>query len=466
MTPLTEFMQLNKPVILFIYGLVFFSLGTTVALQSRSYSRLQLARSLKWLAAFGIIHGVHEWGDLFIPMQASNMSESTLLLWTTIQLLTLAISFACLFAFGFSLLQPLKRAKWVLSIPLIVLIIWGLTVFVLLPSVTNSLIEWRNISNALARYFLAFPAGLLAAYSLRWHSNERIAPLNARHITRNLRYAGVAIFLYAFFGGLVVPPIPFFPGNYFNSVTFTQLFGIPPIVFRSIIGLALAFFFIRALEVFDLECAQQIEGMEQQQILAVERQRIARDLHDGAIQSAYSAGLLVESASRLAEPDSELKQRLERAVVAMNGAIGDMRHNLEELQTSPTSQPLKTSLLDLLRDPRFASLLEIHSQLDLDECLSLSPIRSDHVKSIVQEALSNVVRHAHAQQAWVSANQQGNRMLVVIRDDGRGLSEPHQEGYGLRNMHDRARMLGGSLSLENTSEGTAVTLDYPWDDEL
>ena len=293
MSHLSEFMQLNQPIILFIYGLVFFSLGTTVALHSRSYSRLQLARSLKWLAAFGIIHGLHEWGDLFIPLQAPNLSDQTLFLLTAIQLLLLAISFVCLFAFGFSLLQPLKKLKWLASFPYFILLAWCLVVFLLLQSTTTNLIEWRNISNALARYFIAFPAGLLAAYSLRRHSNERIAPLNAPYITQNLRFAGIAIFLYAIFGGLIVPPVPFFPGRYINSLTFTQAIGIQPYLFRSLIGIALAFFIIRALEIFDLESARQVEEMEQQQILVAERQRIARELHDGVIQSAYTAGLLV-----------------------------------------------------------------------------------------------------------------------------------------------------------------------------
>ena len=65
----------NREIILFLYGLVFFLLGLIIALQSQRYSRLDLARNLKWLAAFGIAHSLHEWGDLFIPIQATHLSD-------------------------------------------------------------------------------------------------------------------------------------------------------------------------------------------------------------------------------------------------------------------------------------------------------------------------------------------------------------------------------------------------------
>ena len=71
MDTLRTLFENNRDLILFVYGMIFFTLGLMIALQSRRYSRLDLARSLKWLAAFGLIHGLHEWGDLFIPIQAA-----------------------------------------------------------------------------------------------------------------------------------------------------------------------------------------------------------------------------------------------------------------------------------------------------------------------------------------------------------------------------------------------------------
>ena len=69
-----SFFILNREIIYFVYGLAFFLLGFAIALQSRRYSRLDLARSLIRLSAFGITHGLFEWGDLFIPIQAKYLN--------------------------------------------------------------------------------------------------------------------------------------------------------------------------------------------------------------------------------------------------------------------------------------------------------------------------------------------------------------------------------------------------------
>ena len=65
---LAELFETNRIIVLSVYGQVFFVMGLAVALQSRHRSELPLARALPWLAGFGIIHGLMEWGYLFLPM--------------------------------------------------------------------------------------------------------------------------------------------------------------------------------------------------------------------------------------------------------------------------------------------------------------------------------------------------------------------------------------------------------------
>jgi hypothetical protein len=86
-----------------------------------------------------------------------------------------------------------------------------------------------------------------------------------------------------------------------------------------------------------------VEGMEQQQILATERERIGRDLHDGAIQLVYTAGLLVESARTQAPPETPLASRLDRAVTVLNDAVTALRRNLGELRPAPSAATLLTA---------------------------------------------------------------------------------------------------------------------------
>ena len=281
-----------------------------------------------------------------------------------------------------------------------------------------------------------------------------------------LRVGGIALILYGIFGGLLPPPVAFFPGNVINSASFEAIVGIPPSIIQSLIGLVLAITFIRALEIFDVETARRIEVMEQQQILSAERDRIARDLHDGVIQKVYTAGLLVKSAEQQATADSSTANRLHTAAAVLEDAITDLRRNIGELHTPTSSESLPVALHRLTEDPRFKPLVDISLNLDLRDSERLPPTRIEHIVAIVTEALSNVVRHAHARRVNVTGQQINGRLQLIIQDDGLGLPRDHGWGYGLRNMRDRARLLNGQLEVTGVNgKGTTVRLDIPWKDE-
>jgi signal transduction histidine kinase len=216
-----------------------------------------------------------------------------------------------------------------------------------------------------------------------------------------------------------------------------------------------------------VETQRRIEELEQQQIINAEHERLARELHDGAIQKVYTAGLLVESAARMAEPDTELDKRLKRAVVVLNDSILDLRRNLSELHDpTPTAiDSLPALLQKLADDPHYNSMVSITLNLQLpNEEKTLSPIRSGHVVAIVNEALSNAVRHAQAKSVRIAANDSGETLHISIHDDGIGISSDAKPGYGLRNMRDRAHLLSGIIEFEKR-KGTLIALSIPWVDQ-
>jgi signal transduction histidine kinase len=466
MITLAEFFALNQSIIYFIYGLVFFILGFAIILQTRKSSRLDLARNLRWLAAFGIAHGLHEWGDLFIPIQATYLSPQIMRLLYILHLMLLAFSFAFLFEFGLALVytgKPVRLFHW---LTMILFLSWFITVFFILSSSFVEEHSWRHTANALARYLIGLPGGFLAAYGLRQHTLHRIKPLNVPMIVLTLQVAGVTIGIYALLAGLIPPPVNFFPGNVINQATFTQWVGIPPLVFRSLTGMIIAISLIRALEIFDVVTERRIEELEQNQIITAERERLARELHDGAIQKVYTAGLLVESASRLADSKSEIGSRLARSVTVLNDAIADLRRNLSELHSdSPSAtESLSTLLQKMAEDPHYTSMVNITVDADLLNDKKLSPMRASHVFAIVNEALANTVRHAQAQNVEIRARDQGGQLQIEIEDDGIGITTEPKASYGLRNMRDRARLLNGDLKF-STEKGTTVMLTIPWVDQ-
>ena len=465
MEGLRTFLEANSTLITFVYGLVYFILGLAIALQSYHSSRLELARSLPWLAAFGFTHGVHEWGELFIPVQAEYFGGQTFFLLHRLHLLLLAASFACLFQFGVALLRPFGWGRWLRALPGAALGAWVFVTFFPLAAAYDDFMVWHDAANALARYWLGFPGALLSAYGLHRHVNRWIAPFGIPGIARQLRTAAVMLVLYAFFSGLVPPAAPFFPANVLNSTSFAALLVAPPPVFRSILGLILALSIIRGLEIFNVETDLLIEGMRQQQIVAGERDRIARNLHDGSIQKVYTAGLIAESALKKMKPRSIAARRLQMALTVLDDAIGDLRRSLGELTASPSGQLLTKRMRDLAEDPRFGSFVRIDLQMNLPEAEDFSAVRAEHVLAIVTEALSNVLRHAHAQKVTIQAQRQGERLLLSVRDDGIGMPAGTLADYGMRNMRDRAHLLGGSLTVDGSRrKGTTVTLDIPWSD--
>jgi signal transduction histidine kinase len=471
MISLSEFFALNTEIILFVYGLGFFILGFAIILQVQQTqaSRLELARSLRWLAAFGITHAFNEWADLFIPIQARYLGPVAVKFLLVIQLLLLAISFACLFEFGASILRPVSGAGWLRGVPAIILGVWAFLVFFILLPTAADLAVWDRSANALARYFIALPGGLLAAYGLRIHAIRRIKPLNMPIIFQTLQVAGISMGIYAILAGLITPPVPFFPGNLLNTQTFLQSIGLPIIILRGLAAILITISIIRSLEVFSVETQRKIEQLEQQQIINAEHERLARELHDGAIQKVYTAGLLVESASRLTDPSTEVGLRLERSVNVLNDAIADLRRNLSELhagQIAASEASLPQLLQQLAENPHYNSLVHMTLDMKLPDEKSLSSVRTGHVIAILNEALANIVRHANARNVQIEAHDLGNRLFVSIKDDGTGFSPDAQPGYGVRNMRDRSRLVNGDIQFSGQpGKGTTITLQIPWVDK-
>ncbi|NOZ50356.1 MAG: sensor histidine kinase [Chloroflexi bacterium] len=460
-----QLFAINNVIILFVYGQVFFVLGLAITLQSLRHSRLSLARSLKWLAAFGFTHGLHEWGDVFIPIQAQYLPVSVTGVLQSLQLLLLALSFTCLFQYGIETLRPLPgRWRYLRYAPLSIFVTWLLYMFTPGLTGTHSLAEWHRLGNILARYSLGFPGGLLAAYSLRHQAQRIVVPFKMEHTISMLRLAGFALAGYGIMGGLIVPAGSFFPANVINQERLQALTLLPIQAYRSILGLILTYATIRVMEVFQVELDRHITNMEEAQILLAERERIGRELHDGTLQTIYAAGLLFRTAERSVNQGQGEKgiQHIQQGVALLNRAVSDIRNYISDLRPQPTGQSLVAGLTEIATAFHIESLVQLELALDLPPDITLSPAQVGHLLAITNEAMSNIARHATATKVVMRAEVKDGLLLFEIEDNGRGFPSDLVLGYGLNNMRERTQLLGGVIHLySRPHEGTRLHIEIP-----
>jgi signal transduction histidine kinase len=467
---LPEVLEVNWIILYFIYGQVFFITGLVTGLQWRRPSQLELARSLPWLAAFGIAHGLNEWGYIFIPLQALYLAGSVVRLMVIAQLLLLAASFFFLFQFGVELVLPfLPRHRWLRVVPGAMLIFWGGAVFLrgaLFQEPLNALVA---IGDGWSRYLLCFPGAILASGGL-FRQSRYMRDMRLPRIASYLIGAAVAFLAYALAGGLLVPTAPIFPANLLNYALLDQTIQVPAPVFRSVCGLAMAFFVVRSLEVFQVEADRRLAQMEQAQLLAADRERIGRELHDGIIQNIYAAGLGLEEADHLvAENPGQAHHRIRAVMEALNRTIQDIRNYIFDLRTAEQGRELETVLENLVQTLRVDTLLEVDLEVVGQRCCWLDSQQIGHVTQIAREALSNVVQHAEATHVTVNLTYLGGSTRLILADDGKGMNlhslpEDISQGQGMSNMQARARLLGGDLVLDSEpGHGLQLTLTIPCD---
>ncbi|MBP6472430.1 MAG: hypothetical protein KBE23_15720 [Chloroflexi bacterium] len=453
-----SFFSLNRPLILFLYGQVFFVLGLAIFLQSRRHSRLRLARDLRWLAHFGILHGLHEWGMVFIPWQTVYLTELWIQVLLVAQIWLLAGSFICLLIFGERLLEA--KFSWIRWITGALIGTWLL--FFAIPGMGgDSFKTWIFLSSVSARYLLGFTGAVFSAYGLYVLAQTEVVLMNGRKFYQMLRLAGGALLAYAFFGGLLVRQGNFFPANLLNQQAVESWIRLPVEVFRSLSGLVLALSIIRALEIFEVEVDRLIEKMEIEAIQSAEQERIGQEIHDGAMQGVYSVSLILNSMVKQVEEVPLVAARLTQAQEVLAQVILDLRHYMTSLRNAPPQRSVAEELAQLAKQPRFSSLVDI--ELDLADMPALEGVDSRRLLTLTQEALSNVVRHAEATAVTIRLYPEQSHYILSISDNGHGFDMAHiQPGYGLRTMKEQARMMGTELEIISApGKGTTYKMKCP-----
>jgi signal transduction histidine kinase len=212
-----------------------------------------------------------------------------------------------------------------------------------------------------------------------------------------------------------------------------------------------------------LELADRRRDAERLTVLE-DRDRIARDLHDLAIQRLFATGMTLEGASRLIG-NPEVANRVVRAVDDIDETIKVIRSTIFALQSREAGQAGQPGLrAQVLAEVEAASrTLGFMPSLTFDGLIDTKVPDGvgENVVAVIREGLSNVARHARAGRAQVAVLV-GERLTLRIVDDGAGMPEGAGRRSGLRNLRQRAERLGGSMRLESSKEqGTVLEWRVP-----
>lgn len=217
------------------------------------------------------------------------------------------------------------------------------------------------------------------------------------------------------------------------------------------------------------ELRREIEirkDLELYQGIQEERARIARETHDGLLQTLLGVRIRLNRGKRLSQQEaSRIEAELHELAGEITQAAQDLRNLINDLNADILQDGLLSALGQVIERQQRSYAIPIHAQLDYPAGL-LSPVQELNVLRIVQEALTNSCRHSRGSEIWVTLGKEeqgsgGAGIFVEIRDNGDGFDPgyPHGSGWGLRNMQHRAEQLGAVLHIHSgPGQGSVVRL--------
>ncbi len=464
-------------------------MGMAITLEVSHSSEYDFARALRPLAVFGLVHGSHEWFEMFLLIRERSGAVTEPVWVTPVRIVILAASFVMLVAFGVNLIIGLNRPRLKSGMILVAIVLWGLGLLGLLSSQipANSLPVAIDVYT---RYSLAIPGGALTAWGLILQ-RRKFLRAGMHSFGRDVSLAALAFGMYGGIGQLFASPSAIFPSGFLNAEVFLNLFGFPVQVFRAAMACFAAIFIIRSLRAFEVETLRRINALREAQLAEQrrleelraellhrtviaqesERQRIARELHDetGQTLTALGMGLRGLSETTARDPERAVQQAKQLETLAAAG-MGELQRmvaglhppQLDDLGLIPALRWYTWEITKL-----YGLQINVGSQGTSRE---LSPDVRIVLFRIAQEAITNAVKHANANQVDLKLTFSDGQVNMLMVDDGDGFDvEAVMKGgperascWGLLGMLERATLVGGTCTISSTSrEGTRVEVTVP-----
>ena len=218
-----------------------------------------------------------------------------------------------------------------------------------------------------------------------------------------------------------------------------------------------------AMAVAPMQSLAEARLRESIEVAERERARWARELHDETLQGLGALRVRLAASLRQGQPE-KVDAAVREAVAQIEDEIANLRSLITELRPAALDElGLGAAIQSLAESHAAVTELDVHLDLALAHEDGVTPKRLERelesaVYRVIQEALTNVAKHADADRVWIEVAEDSDSLLVVVRDDGRGFDmNDRGRGFGLVGIRERIALQGGSLAIVSSpGAGTEV----------
>lgn len=450
-------------IIYLFYGLSFFIMGFAILLKDKRFSRLEIANTLRHLAFFAILHGIHEWLDLYLLTSSIYMSNDIFLIWNKYKFALLLISFLFLFYFGFKSLLIVSAAHMNRLIKTALVLAMSL---IALPVYIYSF----NINNdSLIRYIFGFSSATLSGLVFIILSH-RYAKKNILSY-KNLLICGYLFLAYGVFSGL------FTSACLFDKLTI--------IFVRGILAVFIFIFLFRFLKVFDDEFIQNLaENLNKSALndrlssIGKLAMGIAHEINTPLTNATMIIEILKDKLDakepKIIEKLGSLEKNIDRAAkIAKELLLFSKSEKIEMFEIVRISDVIENLKLFIKNHPKFKYVrFNIYSEFEF-ECIPHK----------IEELLVNLILNAfdattENPEIIISAKSTDSYVYLDVQDNGVGVDDsiknkifdpffttkkPNEgTGLGLYLCYNIVKIHKGIISLEQREDGkTTFAIKLP-----
>lgn len=277
---------------------------------------------------------------------------------------------------------------------------------------------------------------------------------------------GIVLFLYLRFDFLSFLPLHQIPSSFFLWVGMGGFFvAILTMILDATIWKIRRKMLILEMENRYLEDLskkeRELEEVTKNLILAKERNRMARELHDSISQGLHGIKYSIHSLRQRIDTDPRKAWAvLNHLEATTEETLKELRHMIAELKPSRLEEKGLCQAL-IMQCHLFAERSGLKLTHDIDESKRLTPEQELAIYRVLQEALTNIQKHSRAQEVRVLLKEMEGRVYLTIADNGQGLAEGSKKGHGLENMKARVFENNGSFQLESKEgEGLIIRITF------